>query len=172
MCTREQYLDNGASHWVVTNNVASNASAAWAYFITGGNNKPAMNDHVDHFWCALSGVAVFVVVSIMGEDIHEQRCRREGSLSSPVVVDFRPDPTSWGALCLFRPRMRGVGRYQGTLAPYNNCTQFNCTVDESTVYQVMTGVQRLCAVCPHGCADAWMSDRGAGTHLAGDGAVA
>ena len=45
-----QYLDNGASNWVVTNNVASNSSTAWGYFITGANNKPAGNDHVDHFW--------------------------------------------------------------------------------------------------------------------------
>lgn len=70
------YLDNGASNWVVTNNVASNSSTAWGYFITGANNKPAGNDHVDHFW------------------------------------------------------------YQDVMTPWNNCTQYNCTVDESTVYKV------------------------------------
>ena len=35
------YLDNGASHWRVTNNVASNSTVAWAYFMTGGTGVPS-----------------------------------------------------------------------------------------------------------------------------------
>ena len=47
-----QYLDNGASHWRVTNNVASNSSLAWAFFMTGGGGQrlPAQNITVDHLW--------------------------------------------------------------------------------------------------------------------------
>ena len=29
-----------------------------------------------------------------------------------------------------------VSRYQDVMTPWNNCTQYNCTVDESTVYKV------------------------------------
>ena len=47
------YLDNGASHWHVTQNVATNSTVAWAYFMTGGTGIPsnaAHNNTVDHLW--------------------------------------------------------------------------------------------------------------------------
>ena len=44
------YVDNGASHWLVDNNVASNSSAAWAYFMTGGGNLPAKSNRVQRLW--------------------------------------------------------------------------------------------------------------------------
>ena len=47
------YLDNGASHWHVTHNVASNSTTAWAYFMTGGTGDPtnaAHNNTFDYFW--------------------------------------------------------------------------------------------------------------------------
>ena len=43
------YLDNGASHWTFTQNVASNSPLAWAFFMTGG--LPTCRDsRVDHIW--------------------------------------------------------------------------------------------------------------------------
>jgi hypothetical protein len=39
------YLDNGASHWYVTNNVASNSSVAWVYFMTPGTGNPVDAAH-------------------------------------------------------------------------------------------------------------------------------
>lgn len=47
------YLDNGASHWHVTNNVATNSTIAWAFFMTGGPGPKALaaqNNRLDHFW--------------------------------------------------------------------------------------------------------------------------
>ena len=47
------YLDNGASHWHVTQNVATNSSTQWAFFMTPGTGVPANaahNNSVDHLW--------------------------------------------------------------------------------------------------------------------------
>jgi hypothetical protein len=47
------YLDNGASHWHVTQNVATNSSVAWAYFMTGGPGAAdlaAHNNLLDNLW--------------------------------------------------------------------------------------------------------------------------
>lgn len=46
-------LDNGASHWHVTQNVATNSTKQWAYFMTPGTGVPsnaAHNNTVDHLW--------------------------------------------------------------------------------------------------------------------------
>ena len=47
------YLDNGASHWHVTQNVATNSTKQWAYFMTPGTgiaSNAAHNNTVDHLW--------------------------------------------------------------------------------------------------------------------------
>jgi hypothetical protein len=47
------YLDNGASHWHVTQNVATNSTKQWAFFMTPGTGIPsnaAHNNSVDHLW--------------------------------------------------------------------------------------------------------------------------
>lgn len=46
------YLDNGASHWLVTDNVASHAPPAWAFFMQGCCQLPALDSHVQNFWYA------------------------------------------------------------------------------------------------------------------------
>ena len=48
------YLDNGASHWHVTQNVATNSTTQWAFFMTPGTGIPANaahNNTVDNLWC-------------------------------------------------------------------------------------------------------------------------
>ena len=35
---------------MVDHNVASNSSLAWAFFMTGGGNLPAKNNHLQNFW--------------------------------------------------------------------------------------------------------------------------
>jgi hypothetical protein len=49
------YLDAGASHWHVTENVATNSSTAYAYLMNGGPGPCiadyAQNNTVDHLWC-------------------------------------------------------------------------------------------------------------------------
>lgn len=62
------YLDNGASNWHVTRNVAATSPKAWAFFMQGCCNLPAANSSLDHFWymdtlapqnnCAASGCVV------------------------------------------------------------------------------------------------------------------
>lgn len=44
------YLDNGASWWYVTENVAQQSAAAWAFFMQGCCNLPAYNSRVDNFY--------------------------------------------------------------------------------------------------------------------------
>ena len=47
------YLDNGASHWRVTQNVGTNSPNTTAVFMTGGTGDPANSAHnntVDHLW--------------------------------------------------------------------------------------------------------------------------
>lgn len=58
---RRYYLDNGASHWHVTQNVATDSANQWAYFMTGGphNSHPklaAHNNTIDHLWYKGLGV--------------------------------------------------------------------------------------------------------------------
>lgn len=40
------YLDNGASYWSVHDNVVTASPQAWAFFMTGGANLPAKNNHM------------------------------------------------------------------------------------------------------------------------------
>ena len=47
------YLDNGASHWHVSQNVATNSTNQWAFFMTPGTgiaSNAAHNNTVDHLW--------------------------------------------------------------------------------------------------------------------------
>lgn len=73
------YLDNGASNWHVTENVAANSGAAWAFFMQGCCGAPAANSTVDNFWwsgdlapvnnCAAEGCVVdaATVVNMTGQ---------------------------------------------------------------------------------------------------------
>ena len=49
------YLDAGASHWHLTENVATNSSTAYAFLMNGGNGPCisdfAANNTIDHLWC-------------------------------------------------------------------------------------------------------------------------
>ena len=61
------YLDNGASHWHVTQNVAGNSSTQWAFFMTPGTGVPSNAGHnntVDHLWYALLGGALPLPLSL------------------------------------------------------------------------------------------------------------
>ena len=47
------YLDNGASHWYVKDNVASNSSVAWVFFMTPGTgiaSNAAHNNFVENMY--------------------------------------------------------------------------------------------------------------------------
>ena len=46
------YLDNGASSWLVTDNVLCNSPRAWAYHMTGGGTVPehARNNQLNNLW--------------------------------------------------------------------------------------------------------------------------
>ena len=44
------YLDNGASYWHVTQNVAYNSPLAWAFFMTGGGNAYVGESGVLFVW--------------------------------------------------------------------------------------------------------------------------
>jgi len=44
------YLDNGASSWTVSNNVASSSPLAWAAFMQGCCNLPAANSTTTYLW--------------------------------------------------------------------------------------------------------------------------
>ena len=45
--------NNGASHWHVSQNVATNSTTQWAFFMTPGTGVPANaahNNTLDNFW--------------------------------------------------------------------------------------------------------------------------
>jgi hypothetical protein len=44
------YLDNGASLWLVDSNVVTTSPLAWAFFMQGCCNLPALDSHTQNFW--------------------------------------------------------------------------------------------------------------------------
>jgi hypothetical protein len=50
------YVDNGASFWSVHDNVCDASPKAWAFFMTGGGNRPAKNNRMAALWYNSSSV--------------------------------------------------------------------------------------------------------------------
>ena len=78
------YLDNGASHWSFTQNVASSSLLAWAFFMQGCCNLPAGESHLDHIW-------------YMNTLQPQNNCAAEGCTVDNLSVFPVPAGTPWPA---------------------------------------------------------------------------